>query len=170
MMIKVGLGPIIDVSSRILILGSLPGDISLSTQEYYANPRNHFWKILFCIYNQCIEKDYELKRAFLQRHEIALWDVLKSAERKGSLDSNIRSPNVNNLEELIQEYPKIRAVGLNGRKAWHIFNRHWGRHPLFNMNGIKIGYLPSSSPVPGKNVKSFDQKVKVWQNFLARST
>ncbi len=170
MMIKEGLEPIIDETSRILILGSLPSDASLSTVEYYANPRNHFWKILSRIYNESIGTDYRRKRAFLRRHGIALWDVLKSAERTGSSDSNIRSPIVNDLEELIQEYPQIKVIGLNGTKAWHIFNRQWGRNPLFSADSIKTGCLPSSSPIPGKNIKPFKQKTQIWQNFLTFDT
>ena len=167
---KEGLEPVIDDSSRILILGSLPSDTSLEVREYYANPRNHFWKILSCIYDDPIEADYELKRAFLHKNGIALWDVLKAAERKGSLDSNIRFPEVNDLDRLVREHPRIRTVGMNGTKAWSIFNRHWRRHPVFSIGGMQVCCLPSSSPVPGKNVKPFEEKVQVWRKFLESAT
>ena len=163
---KEGLEPVIDSSSRILILGSLPSDASLAAGEYYANPRNHFWPILSCIHGEPIEFDYGLKLEFLRRHGIALWDVLKAAERKGSLDSNIRSPVVNDFEGLIREHPRIKAVGLNGTKAGGIFSRHWRRHSVFSAGGMQVRCLPSSSPVPGRNVKSFGEKVQVWQEFL----
>ena len=163
---KEGLEPVISDSSRILILGSLPSGASLAAHEYYANPRNHFWPILSCIHDESIGADYGSKRAFLRRHGIALWDVLQAAERKGSLDSNIQSPVVNDLEVLIQEYPRIRAVGLNGTKAWDIFKRHWRRHSVFCAGRMQMRCLPSSSPIPGKNVKSFEEKVQPWREFL----
>ena len=164
---KEGLEPVVDDSSRILILGSLPSDASLAAGEYYANPRNHFWGILSCIHDEPIGVDYGSKRAFLLRHGIALWDVLKAAERKGSLDSNIRSPVVNDLEGLIRQHPRIRAVGLNGTKARDIFNRHWRGSSVFSAGGMQVRCLPSSSPVPGKNVRSFEEKVQDWWEFLA---
>ena len=166
MPMKEGLEPVVDDSSRILILGSLPSDASLAAGEYYANPRNHFWGILSCIHDEPIGAEYGSKRTFLRRHGIALWDVLKAAERKGSLNSNIRSPVVNDLEGMIREHPRIRAVGLNGTKAWGIFNRHWRGSFVFNAGGMQVRCLPSSSPVPGKNVKLFEEKVQNWHEFL----
>ena len=170
MPMKEGLEPVVDDSSRILILGSLPSDASLAAGEYYANPRNHFWPILACIHDDPIGADYGSRRAFLRRYGIALWDVLKAAERKGSLDSNIRSPVINDLEGLIRKHPRIRAIGVNGTKAWDIFNRHWRRHSVFSAGGMRVRCLPSSSPIPGKNVKSFEEKVQAWQEFLAQAT
>ena len=163
---KKGLEPVADDRSCILILGSLPGDHSLAAGEYYAHYRNHFWPILSSIYNESIGADYESRLLFLRTHGIALWDVLKAAERKGSLDANIRSPVVNDLEGLIDRHPQIKAVGLNGSKAWKIFKRHWHRHSIFSTNDIHVRSLPSSSGVPGKNVKSFNEKVEVWRDFL----
>ncbi len=172
MLMKEGLAPIIDGSSRILILGSLPGDTSLCVREYYANPRNHFWRILSCIYDEPTEVNYESKKAFLRRHGIALWDVLKAAERKGSLDTNIRrgSENINDVECLIQKHPMIRTIGLNGTKTEKLFNQNWRRNSIFSADGMQVRCLPSSSSVPGKNVKSFEEKIRDWQEFVALAT
>ena len=86
---KTGLAPIAGKSSRLLILGSLPGDESIRRQQYYAHPRNHFWPIMAGLLGEELPEDYEKKKAMLLRHGIALWDVLFSAEREGSLDTNI---------------------------------------------------------------------------------
>ena len=164
--IKQGLNPVVDDNSRILILGSLPGHASLKSREYYAYPQNQFWNILSSIYQESIRVDYESKRAFLHKHGIALWDVLKAAEREGSLDSNIRSPVVNDLAGLIQKHPQIKAVGLNGRTAEKNFNKHWRSHSVFSADNIHVRYLPSSSPTRGRYVKTVDEKVQAWQDFL----
>ena len=157
--IKQGLNPVVDDNSRILILGSLPGDASLKSREYYAYPQNQFWNILSSIYQESIRVDYESKRAFLRKHGIALWDVLKAAERKGSLDSNIRSPVVNDLKGFIRKHPQIRAIGLNGRKAWEKFNKHC----IFKAGDMHVRYLPSSSSM---HTKPLPEKVQAWQDFL----
>ncbi|MCY3877895.1 MAG: DNA-deoxyinosine glycosylase [Rhodobacteraceae bacterium] len=163
---KNGLETIVDDGSRILILGSLPGDTSLAAGRYYAHPRNRFWPILSRAYDEPIEADYRSRLLFLRRHRIALWDVLKAAERRGSLDSNIRSPVVNDLAALIRNHGQIRAVGLNGAKAGSYFSRHWGQHSVFSSNDMRICRLPSSSSVPGRHVKSFEEKVQAWREFL----
>ena len=167
MPMKQGLEPIADDRSRILILGSLPSDASLAAQEYYANPRNHFWRILSRIHDKPIEADYESRLAFLRRYGIGLWDVLKAAERKGSLDSNIRSPVVNDLVGLINRHPQIRTVGLNGTKAREIFNQHWRGHSIFSAGGMQVRCLPSTSPA---NTRLFEEKVAAWQEFLVLAT
>ncbi len=160
---KKGLKPIVDDQSRILILGSLPGDVSLAAGQYYASPRNQFWRILSRIYHEPIGRDYESKRAFLHQHDIALWDVLKAAERLGSLDSNIRSSIANDLEGLICRHPQIRMIGLNGRKAEKDFNRYGGASAIFHAGHLHVRYLPSSSSAL---TKPFEEKVQAWQEFL----
>ena len=165
-MIKEGLEPVVDDRSRILILGSLPGDSSLAQREYYANSRNEFWRILSCVYSQTIGTDYKAKLSFLSTHGIALWDVLKAAERHGSLDSNIKRSIVNDLDGFIRKHPGIKTIGFNGKKAQRDFNRHWRGHSIFSIGGMRMHPLPSSSPTPGKYVKSFKEKVQAWQEFL----
>lgn len=81
--------PLVDKESKVLILGSMPGVMSLNKQQYYGNPRNHFWKIIYSLFNEVEDELYEQKKAFLLRKGIALWDVINNCYREGSLDSNI---------------------------------------------------------------------------------
>src|SRR5690625_8040424 len=80
--------PVLPETPRVLILGSMPGGMSLEKQEYYGNPRNHFWDILFELFQQDPLTDYEEKMQFLKQHQIALWDTIGTCYREGSLDSN----------------------------------------------------------------------------------
>lgn len=154
------MAPVIGPGVKVLILGSMPGIKSLEKQQYYGNKRNHFWPIISNLLNKDIsEWDYEDKCTFLIDNQIALWDVLASCERKGSLDSAIRQEEMNNLHALIQEFPTIQWIGLNGTKAYQSFQKY-----LKGTESLSIPYtkLPSSSPVPGKNVKTYDEKVISW--------
>ena len=112
------LSPVIDEQSEILILGSVPGSLSLARKEYYANPSNHFWTLIQKLYhnNQPFES-YSEKIACLKYSHIALWDVIKSCWRKGSRDDKIRDPECNDIGNLLRKYPNIKRIVLNGRMA-----------------------------------------------------
>ena len=83
--------PIINNESKILILGSIPGVKSLEMQQYYAHPQNKFWKIIFELFNEKFSTDYDERIKILEKYHVALWDVIDTCERKGSLDSEIRN-------------------------------------------------------------------------------
>ncbi|WP_416150543.1 DNA-deoxyinosine glycosylase [Salipaludibacillus sp. HK11] len=152
--------PIIAPGAKVLILGSMPGKQSLETQQYYGNPRNHFWAILSELLDSDLtEVSYEEKCAFLKEKKIALWDVIATCEREGSLDSAIRREKMNDLTNLIKLFPTIQGIGLNGTKAFQSFQTYLKKQPIPNIAYTK---LPSTSPVPGKNVKSFAEKVESW--------
>ncbi|WP_280770973.1 DNA-deoxyinosine glycosylase [Salipaludibacillus daqingensis] len=154
------MAPVIGPEANVLILGSMPGIKSLEKQQYYGNPRNHFWSIISELLNTDITTwDYEQKCSFLIENKIALWDVLASCERKGSLDSAIRQEEMNDLNSLIQDFPTIKWIGLNGTKAYQSFQKYRKTKEFPAMPYTK---LPSSSPVPGKNVKTFEEKVISW--------
>lgn len=111
------LPPIIDESSEILILGTMPGKESLRSKEYYAAPNNSFWKIMKRLFNSNMEfKDYEEKISCLKKHHIALWDTLQSCERESSLDSNIKEEEYNDIDGLLSRYPQIKKLYLMERK------------------------------------------------------
>jgi hypoxanthine-DNA glycosylase len=158
---KEGLAPVIAKTSRVLILGSLPGDMSLRMQQYYANPRNHFWQILGAVFGCTLQTSYEEKIQFVLTQGLALWDVLKAADRKGSLDANITKAIPNEFGELLATYPNIRVIALNGGKAAAHFRAVQKRDPRI-FAGRQCIELPSSSGVPGKNVLSLQEKIKRW--------
>lgn len=167
---KRGLPPVVAPDSRILILGSLPSDESLRQRRYYANPRNHFWMIIAEVYGERPGQDDEERLDFLKARGLALWDVLRSAERPGSLDSAIRVPIPNDFRRLFSDHPDLRSVGLNGRTASRLFRQHVG--PILGEGHVSVetADLPSTSPTPGRNVLSFEAKVEVWREFLLQES
>ena len=133
--------PLIYKDAEILILGSLPGKKSIELKEYYGHPRNRIWKILSTITDSDLPNDYDSKKTFLQKNKIGLWDVASSAERKGSLDSNIKKEIPNDVDSLLREFPSIKVIGFNGKKSESMYNK------FFILNkSIKYVSLPSSSP------------------------
>lgn len=138
-----GLEYIADLESEILILGTLPGKESLKTRQYYANPNNQFWEIISIILNEPMPDSYEGKLKVLKRNHIALWDVLKSANRDSSLDSDIKNPVTNDILEFISKHPKLRVIGFNGEKAATIFRTYIGLCDL--PQKVFTVLLPSSS-------------------------
>lgn len=149
--------PIIDNNTKILILGSIPGKQSLEKQEYYANPRNTFWKILFSLHNENIEEEYNKKTEFLKEKRIGLWDVIKHCHREGSLDSNIKNEEPNDFTTLFKEYPNIEYVLFNGAKAYDVFRKRVG----FDISDkITFNKLTSTSPA---NTITFERKMNEWK-------
>ena len=96
--------PNINMKSEILILGSMPGVKSLEMCQYYAHPQNRFWKLMgkFCKTDNLQELNYQEKLRILLKNKIALWDVIQSCERNGSLDSNIQNETPNDIRNLLK--------------------------------------------------------------------
>ena len=151
--------PLIYKDAEILILGSLPGKKSIELKEYYGHPRNRMWKILCAITNCDLPTDYDFKKIFLQKNKIGLWDVASSAERKGSLDSNIKKETPNHVDRLLLDFPSIKVIGFNGKKSESMYNK------FFKLNkSIKYVSLPSSSPA--NMAISFEDICLRWKVLL----
>jgi hypoxanthine-DNA glycosylase len=153
--------PIIFKDSKILILGSVPGIKSLEMQEYYAHPQNKFWKILFELFDTEFTIDYSKKIKFLEKNKIAVWDVIDSCERVGSLDSKIKNEVTNDILNLLEEFPNIKALYCNGGKSFKNVQKMVGKN--FN---IPIYLLPSTSPL---HTISLEKKLEAWKvisNFI----
>ena len=155
--------PVLPEKPKVLILGSMPSKISLEKQQYYANPRNHFWPILFELFKQKPFTSYDDKIQFVKDNGIALWDTIGSCYREGSLDKNIIEEQPNDIKKLLTKHPTIKLIACNGTKSFQTFKKNIHLHPEMNIDIIK---LPSSSPIPGRYTKSFTEKVQAWEQLL----
>ena len=111
--------PVVDANTRLLILGSLPGEASLKAGQYYAHPQNAFWRLIGGVIERpdLAGQPYPDRLKILKAHGIGLWDVIAEAERIGSLDTAIRLPRHADLKELVAALPNLRAIAFNGGKA-----------------------------------------------------
>ena len=155
MAIKRSMPPAGSTDACLLILGSLPGEASLASQRYYAHPQNQFWRLLGQAIDQPLAQlRYEQRLARLAERGIALWDVVATARRLGSLDGAIREATANQLDDFIATHPRLRAVAFNGKTAARL-----GRLAIGDRGGIELIDLPSSSPA---YTLSFEEKAKRW--------
>lgn len=152
---KYSFPPISNPDATILILGTMPGAQSLAKNQYYANPRNAFWKILFTLTNGPFSDDYEQRKSLLLENHIALWDVLEVCVRPGSLDSAIEQEVPNDFDSFLKTHPNIRHIYFNGQKAAAYFKRY-----IHLENDYHLTTLPSTSPAHAG--KSFEGKLKEW--------
>jgi hypoxanthine-DNA glycosylase len=156
----------VDAGTRILLLGSLPGEISLAQARYYANPRNQFWRLTGAVIGEDLEAlDYDLRLQRLLARGIGLWDVVESASRRGSLDAGIRRHRPNRLAELAATLPQLAAVGFNGGTAAAI-----GRRQLEEVEGVELVDLPSSSPAYTLDIAEKRTRWLVLGRWLARAS
>lgn len=147
--------PVTDAETRLLLLGSLPGAMSLSAQRYYANPRNQFWKLTGAVIGRdLVALAYEERLAALRGAGIGLWDTVAAAERPGSLDADIRLHAASDLAGLAASLPALRAIGFNGGTSAKI-----GRRQLGPRSDLALIDLPSSSPA---FTLSFEDKLERW--------
>ena len=148
--------PVIGDAPRALVLGTLPGEESLRQVRYYAHPRNLFWPIIHALFGATPSDVYEERLAFAIAHRIALWDVCASAERRASLDTEIKREVPNTIDELLDANPGIATVAFNGGTARRLYDRHFARRPR-----ITYLHLPSTSPAHAS--LTFAQKLVCWQ-------
>ena len=134
--------PIVDRETRLLVLGSLPGERSLAEARYYAHPRNQFWQLMSGVIDRDLAAlDYAGRLAALRAAQVGLWDVVESASRSGSLDARIRDHRPNRLADLAASLPNLAAVAFNGGTAARV-----GRPQLAARPDLILIALPSSSP------------------------
>lgn len=153
--------PISDKKSQILILGTMPGDRSLQLQQYYGHAGNHFWKIMFSLFGLPFTKDYEERKNLLLNNGIALWDVLKGCECKGSADHNILNEEPNGFQSFYHQHPGIKKVFFASKKAESFYDKYIGKSP------DKL-YQVLPSPSSANTWKTFEQKLDEWRIIAVR--
>ena len=154
--VKFGLPPIARREARLFILGSLPGDVSLAEQRYYAHPTNQFWRLLGQALGEELQPlSYDARLERLGHRRIGLWDVIASATRRGSLDQAIREAEHNRIEQLLHDFPALAAIAFNGSTAAAVGRKLIGAPPP----AIELIDLPSSSAA---NTRPFEEKARAW--------
>ncbi|NTX47205.1 DNA-deoxyinosine glycosylase [Burkholderia cepacia] len=155
-----GFAPVVGPETHTMILGSFPGEASLDASQYYAHPRNQFWRLLGAVLGEPTlhELPYDARLVCVLSHGIGIWDVLDACHRQGSLDSAIRDAKPNDFDSLRDHAPLLRKVCFNGKTAGRFAE-------VIAAAGYKTLILPSSSPANAS--LSFDQKLSYWHAILS---
>ncbi|MGS0895576.1 DNA-deoxyinosine glycosylase [Burkholderia stagnalis] len=155
-----GFPPVVAANTHTMILGSFPGEASLDAAQYYAHPRNQFWRLLGAVLREpelhVLGYDARLERVL--KHGIGIWDVLAACHREGSLDSAIRHAKPNDFDSLHEHAPLLKKVCFNGKTAGRFAD-------VIGAAGYETLVLPSSSPANA--MLSFDRKLSLWREILA---
>ena len=164
---KASFPPVVGPETRLLLLGSLPGEASLRAERYYAHPQNRFWRLIGAAIGreELNQLAYAERLALLGAAGVGLWDVVADAVRPGSLDGAIRDHRPNDLAALVATLPALRAIGFNGGTAARI-----GRKMIGAVAELELIDLPSSSPA---YTLAFPEKRLSWlrlQRFVEHST
>lgn len=161
-----GFAPLVRADARLLILGSMPGAASLAAQQYYAHPQNQFWPIMAQLCGAPRSPCYAGRVQRLQQHRLALWDVLRSCVRHGSLDASIEHASAvpNDLPQLLRAHPGIARLCCNGGTAYRELQRHFGAQLQREFPHLACLQLPSTSPAHAR-MRPAD-KLLAWEAAL----
>ncbi|PCE25030.1 DNA-deoxyinosine glycosylase [Paraburkholderia acidicola] len=152
--------PVVDANTRVLVLGSLPGEVSLAQSQYYAHKQNKFWLLVGdVIERDLVGMDYHARLDALLEHHIGLWDVVAEAQRVGSLDSRIRDHASNDLIALIDTLPSLDTIAFNGGTAARIGVKSLGERA----ERYRLLRLPSSSPAHAS--VPYAEKLVFWRQL-----
>jgi hypoxanthine-DNA glycosylase len=167
---SIGFGSVARADARVLILGSLPGKVSLERGEYYAQPQNAFWRIMGELAGASPDLPYEDRLRLLKENGIALWDVCAAGHRPGSLDSAIRLATVetNDISGFLRAHPAVGLICFNGKKANEIYDRKVRQDPPSIFARIRYEVLPSTSPAHA--AMSYEQKLSRWRRVLGQGS
>jgi hypoxanthine-DNA glycosylase len=159
-----GLPPIVDDRTTVLVLGSMPGEVSLRKQQYYGHPRNAFWPIMSELLGFDVRADYPTRLSHVSSAGVGLWDVLRLCDRPGSLDSAIQRDGmeVNDFERLFASHSAITRVFFNGAKADQVFRRMIA--PTLHAS-LEYRRLPSTSPANA--AIPYEKKLQAWRAVVA---
>ena len=147
--------PVYDAYSRILILGSFPSVKSREAMFFYGHPQNRFWRVIAAVFEDAFPETVDERRAFLLRHGIAAWDVIRSCDITGSSDASIKNVVPNDLREILEVAP-IEAIYVNGKTAEKMYRKYTEA-----VTGRKAVVLPSTSPANA--AWSLERLVEAWR-------
>ena len=152
-----------DSRARVLVLGSLPGPMSLRERQYYAQPRNAFWRIMGVLFGAAPERPYETRLERLRSHHVALWDVCSSAHRSGALDAAIQRASVvpNDFVAFFARHSGLRLIVFNGKAAAELYRRKVLSGLPEEFQSLRCQTLPSTSPAYAS--MTFEQKLERWR-------
>ena len=154
-----GLAPVVDASTRLVVLGSFPGVASLQAQQYYGHPRNHFWPIVGALFELDLARaPYAERLQAVREQGLGLWDVYRNCRRAGSLDSAIHDADLNDVPALRRLAPGLQALAHNGSESARALR--WTQ-----TLGLPVHRLPSTSPANAS--WSFDRKLAAWRQVFA---
>ncbi|HON88024.1 MAG TPA: DNA-deoxyinosine glycosylase [Spirochaetia bacterium] len=175
--IMVSFLPLVHADTRVLILGSFPGKLSLERNEYYGNPKNHFWELVFSFLEVSLPINYQEKLDILEKNRIGLWDIVASCSREGSSDSAISNPTFNTLCKLFADTVSLKTVLCNGSTSFRLAcksceHKYPVTKTIYTHNKTSIVYeafvceqygtlflrLPSTSPIPTRRYKTRNDK------------
>lgn len=148
------LGPVCDVRSRVLVLGTFPSDKSRESGFFYGHPQNRFWRVLAAVFGRDVPATIAEKKALLLDNRVALWDVIASCEIAGASDSSIRNVVPADVGRILRESP-IERLYANGKTAERLYRRY-----LEGQIGMKITALPSTSPANA--AYSLERLIEAW--------
>lgn len=152
--------PVADGHTKILVVGTMPGEASLKAGQYYAYKYNHFWPLISVLFNGGNPfNSYQQKLLILLKNSVGLWDSLKYCRRKGSLDKDIKAEIPNNFALLFKKYPSIKRIVFNGQAAQRFYKSHNPALPDY-----EYILMPSTSPANAS--KSFQEKLSLWRQAL----
>ena len=162
----VGFPPIVNKKAKVLILGSMPSEVSLQKQQYYGHDRNAFWPIMMELFSGQPDADYQQRQQLLLAQQTAVWDVLQSCHRQGSLDANIKmaSVKVNDFQTFFIKHSALRNVFFNGGMAEKVYKKY-----VLPGLGTDFAYLhyhrlPSTSPAYAS--MTLAEKANAWRMIL----
>ena len=165
-----GFPPVEPARARVLILGTLPSAESIRQGEYYAHPRNAFWPIMGELFGAGRDMPYDQRLRQLAAQGVMLWDVLRAAQRPGSLDAAIHPRRLvpNEIPRLLARHPELETIAFNGGAAEALFRRHAAKACGERLGGVARVRLPSTSPAHAG--RTYAQKLAAWRAALVRPT
>ena len=156
---RVSFDPILPANPKIFILGTMPGKQSLRKQQYYANNRNSFWKIIYELTEEVFSENYAERIDALKRNHIAIWDICQFGERKTRVSSAIKNEEPNPINEIVEMFPSVKQILFNGKKAEKLYRKYFNE-----IAHIQYKTVLSTSPANARF--SFREKLNNWKTAM----